>query len=63
MHKIISYRSYEKPSKNPKVQEEKEHKFRMKMKRKYALPNTKISESALGKLWNYIEKKAGENKA
>lgn len=33
------------------------------MKRKYALPNTKISESALGKLWNYIEKKAGENKA
>ena len=63
MHKIISYRSYEKPSKNVKVQEEKEHKFKMQLKRKYALPNMSDSENALEKLWSYVEKKAGENKS
>lgn len=63
MHKIISYRSYEKPSKNIKVQEEKEHKFKMQLKRKYALPNMSDSENALEKLWSYVEKKAGENKS
>lgn len=62
MYKIISYRSYERPSKNSRIQEEKEHKFRMSMKRKYALPNEKNSNIALEKLWNYVEKKAGENK-
>lgn len=62
MHKIISYRTYEKPSKNIKVQEEKEHKFRMKMKRKYALPNVQSSNNALQKLWSYVEKKVGEKK-
>ena len=62
MYKVISYRTYEKPSKNIKVQEEKEHRFRMSMKRKYALPNEKKLDIALEKLWNYVEKKAGENK-
>ncbi len=62
MYKVISYRTYEKPSKNIKVQEEKEHKFRMSMKRKYALPNRITPDKALEKLWNYVEKKAGENK-
>lgn len=63
MYKIISYRTYEKPSKNIKLQEEKEHKFRMSMKRKYALPAKISTDKALERLWNYVEKKAGENKA
>ena len=62
LSKIMSYRLYEKPSKNIKQQEAEEHKFRMKMKRKYALPLQVDSEKALEKLWGYVEKKAGENK-
>lgn len=62
MSKVIAYRTYEKPSKNIKVQEDKEHKFRIKMKNKYALPNFETNK-AIEKLWNYVEKKAGENKA
>ena len=58
----MSYRLYEKPSKNIKQQEAEEHKFRMKMKRKYALPLQVNSEKALEKLWGYVEKKAGESK-
>ena len=59
---VLDYRLYEKPSKNPKVQEEKEHKFRMKMKRKYSLPIKTNVDVGLEKLWNYVEKKVGENK-
>jgi len=59
---IMKFRLYEKPSKNSKTQEEKEHKFRMQMKRKYALPNPQNNENNLEKMWNYVEKKAGENK-
>lgn len=61
--KIIQYRTYEKPSKNIKTQEEREHRYRMKMKQEYALENN-ISESidSLEKLWAYTEKKAGEVK-
>ena len=62
MSKVMSYRLYEKPSKNIKQQEAEEHKFRMKMKRKYALPLQVDSEKALEKLWGYVEKKAGESK-
>ena len=62
MYKVISYRIYEKPSKNIKIQEEKEHKFRMSMKRKYALPNKIKPDKALEKLWSYVEKKVGEKK-
>lgn len=60
--KVLNYRLYEKPSKNPKVQEEKEHKFRMKMKNKYALSDLEEVNNNLGKLWNYLEKKVGDNK-
>lgn len=59
---MMGYRLYEKPPKNIKTQEEKEHKFRMQMKRKYALPNPQESENNLEKMWNYVEKKAGEEK-
>ena len=59
---VLDYRLYEKPSKNPKVQEEKEHKFRMKMKRKYSLPIKTNVDVGLEKLWNYVEKEVGENK-
>lgn len=59
---IISFRTYEKPPKNIKTQEEKEHKFRMEMKRKYALPNPQKIENGFDKMWNYVEKKVGENK-
>lgn len=62
LSKMMSYRLYEKPPKNPKQQEAEEHKFRMKMKIKYALPIEETSNEALGKLWNYLEKKAGESK-
>ena len=38
------------------------NKFRMKMKAKYALPSEEVSNDALGKLWTYLEKKAGGSK-
>lgn len=62
LSKMMSYRLYEKPPKNPKQQELNENKFRMKMKAKYALSNEENSNKALGKLWTYLEKKAGESK-
>ena len=62
LSKMMSYRLYEKPPKNPKQQELNEHKFRMKMKAKYTLPIEEASNDALGKLWTYLEKKAGESK-
>ena len=62
LSKMMSYRLYEKPPKNAKTQEEKEHRFQMEMKRKYALPNTEKTEDSLSKLWGYVEKKAGGNK-
>ena len=60
LSKMLAYRLYEKPPKNPKTQEEREHRFRMQMKRKYALPNKQNVENGLEKLFNYVEKKAGE---
>lgn len=57
LSKMLSYRLYEKPPKNPKTQEEKEHKFRMKMKQKYALKEEQNPEKELEILWNYLEKK------
>lgn len=62
LSKMLNYRLYEKPPKNPKTQEEREHKFRMKMKRKYSLPFQENPEKGLEKLWNYVEKKVGEIK-
>lgn len=58
---VLKYRTYEKSPKNYKTSEEKEHKFYMEKKRQYALPNPKSVENNLEKLWNYAEKKAGEN--
>ena len=49
-----------KPSKNPKVVEQKEDRFYQNMKRRYALPVLKKVSNALEKLFNYVEKKAGE---
>ena len=60
-NKMLNYRLYEKPPKNVKTQEEQEHRFRMKMKQKYALPEQINSDKGLEKLWNYVERKAGEN--
>ena len=62
LSKMLAYRLYERPPKNIKTQEEREHRFRMQMKRKYALPNKIKVENNLEKLWNYAEKKAGDNK-
>lgn len=59
--KVIQYRTYEKPPKNHKTSEEKEHKFYMEKKRQYALPNPKLVEDSLEKLWKYTEKKAGDD--
>lgn len=60
--KVIAFRTYEKPPKNIKTQEEKKHKYRMEMKRKYALPNSQKISNGFEKMWNYVEKKVGENK-
>lgn len=62
MHNVIAFRVYQKPPKNPKVREEMDHKYRMKMKQKYSLPKQSNPNTALEKLWNYVEKKAGEKK-
>ena len=62
LSKMLAYRLYEKPPKNIKTKEEREHRFRMQMKRKYALPNKQNVENGLEKLFNYVEKKVGENK-
>lgn len=59
--KVLQYRTYEKPSKNIKVNEQKEEKFYQSMKRKYALIVKNI-ENGLEKMFNYVEKKAGEQK-
>jgi len=59
---VMNFRLYEKPPKNSKTQEDKEHKYRMQMKRKYALPNPQKNENNLEKMWNYVEKKVGEDK-
>ena len=53
---------YKKPSKNVKTAEAEEHKYRMKMKQIHALPLQLDSQKGLEKLWNYLEKKAGDNK-
>lgn len=58
--KVLAYRTYEKPSKNPKVVEQKEDRFYQNMKRRYALPIEKSVVNGLEKLFNYVEKKAGE---
>lgn len=62
LSKMLNFRLYEKPPKNIKTQEEKEHKFRMKMKQKYSLPPQENPDLGLQKLWNYVEKKAGDKK-
>lgn len=62
INQVLEYRLYEKPPKNPKTAEEQEHRFRMKMKQKYALPDENNVDNGLEKLWNYVEKKVGENK-
>lgn len=62
LSKMLSYRLYEKPSKNHKQQEVNEHKFRMQMKAKYALSTEEVSNDALEKLWGYLEKKVGDKK-
>ena len=62
INQVLEYRLYEKPPKNPKTAEEKEHRFRMKMKQKHALPDKNNVDNGLEKLWNYVEKKVGENK-
>ena len=59
---VIGYRVYEKPSENPKVRESKHHQYMMEMKQKYRLPSSNGTTDGFQKLWNYVEKKAGETK-
>lgn len=59
---MMSFRLYKKPPKSSKTQEENEHKYRMQMKKKYALPNPQNNDNSLEKMWSYVEKKVGENK-
>lgn len=60
MSTVLSYRNYEKPIKNEKTRENLRHQQMMKLKQKYALPIR--NEDGAEKLWNYLEKKVGENK-
>ena len=62
LYNHMEFRLYEKPSKNIKTAEANEHKYRTKMKQIHALPNRITTDKALEKLWNYVEKKAGDNK-
>ena len=61
---VIGYRTYKKPSDNPKVQADEMNKKYMELKMKYALPNKSNVDNGLQKLWGYLETKAkaGEQK-
>lgn len=56
--KVLQYRTYEKPSKNSKTSEQKEHRFYMEKKRQYAL---KIADGdttkGFEKLSDFLSKK------
>lgn len=59
---VIQYRTYEKPTKNIKASESKEHRFYMDKKRQYMLPAKKTNTSkGFNSMWNILEKKVGEN--
>lgn len=58
---VIQYRTYQKPTKNYKASENKEHKFYMEKKRQYMLPTKKVDTSkGFNALWNILEKKVGD---
>lgn len=60
LYNHMDFRLYEKPPKSSKTAEANEHKYRMRMRQVHSLPNSTSSNEALEKLWNYVEKKAGE---
>ena len=62
LYNHMDFRLYEKPPKNNKTIEANEHKYRMKMKQIHSLPFEDKSSNGLEKLWNYLEKKAGDKK-
>ena len=62
LYNHMEFRMYKKPPKNPKTSEAEEHKYRIKMKQIHSLPHDETSEAGLEKLWNYVEKKAGDKK-
>lgn len=62
LYNHMDFRLYKKPSKNQKAAEAEEHKYRMKMKQIHALPTQTDTQEGLEKLWNYVEKKVGDNK-
>ena len=57
--KVLYYRTYTKPSKSIKTQEEQRHRFMLKMKDKYSLPIIQ-NTNAFEKMWGYLEKKVGD---
>lgn len=57
---VMSFRNYTKPPKNYKTSENEYYKYMMNMKRVFALDDKASAEENLNKLWNYIEKKAGD---
>lgn len=62
LYNHMDFRMYKKPSKNQKTAEAEEHKYRMKMKQIHSLPIQIDTQKGLEKLWNYVEKKVGDNK-
>ena len=59
--KVIGYRTYKKPSNSMKTQQEEHHRFMLKQKEKYRLPILQ-NQKGFEKMWNYLEKKVGDNK-
>jgi len=62
---VIQYRTYEKPTKNQKVNEQKEEVFYREKKKQYELPKVTYNiDEGLSKLWGYAEsqvKKVGDD--
>ncbi len=56
--KVLQYRTYKKPSKNMKQQEQEEHKFYINMKQKYSLKE--VVKNGFQSMWNFVKTKAGE---
>lgn len=63
MKRVLNYRNYEKPIKNEKTRESIKHQQMMKLKRKYSLPSEYEDDSAIEKLWGFLEKKVGETQS
>ena len=53
---VLEYRTYEKPTENPKVYQNKIHQYYLRKKREFALPQEQEEvDSGFKKMWEYLE--------